>query len=145
MFRGSEVESVAVEGVARLCDRAGVSSEIGGQDDISERGVTMMYPSERSVSASQRCVPIGALMVRSMLVTFDAMLILRFLLEPVPARGRLVCRFLYIGMSAASLVDPRRAGTIADFGLYSLKSLTMGPPRNSIITARKTTAIRSAG
>ena len=117
MFCGSDVDKAAVEGVARLCDRAGVFSEIGGQDDISERGVTNINPSERSESASQRCIPVGALIVRSTLVTFDAMLIVRFLLEPVPARGRLVCRLLYIGMSAVSLVDPRRAGMTADFGL----------------------------
>jgi hypothetical protein len=43
-------------------------------------------------------------MVRSMLVMVDAMLMLRFLLEPVPARGRLV-EAEVVGYRAAAELD----------------------------------------
>jgi hypothetical protein len=88
------------------------------------------------------------LMLRSMFGRLVLVLIDRDFFElPVPARGRDVCRFLYIGMSLGSFVLPRRAGTRDDLGLYSRKLLMLsaGPPRSSTMTARRTVDMRSAG
>jgi len=85
------------------------------------------------------------------LIVVPELIVLVFLL-PGPDLPRLVCRFFAhcpSGISLSmSIVLLRRAGTTADLDLYRLNDVEdggSGPPRSSIITARSTVDMRSAG